>query len=190
MTTVLAVVTEDARKYWPQFFAGLMGVPGTPTMPGTPPTIWDPRIKFFKVGEGGWYDPGSGAVRRTPDASLRRVSAPLIQDIDAAVDPTRLPIDQRYPANSRATFWKSISISDVSFIPPTTIEVECLLDFGDFNDDGYGNDPEIWEIALFSDHPEEAGLAAGQGLMLAYGTIPKETKDATKQILNRMRFTF
>lgn len=190
MAIVVAQITEDARKYWPQFFGGILGVPGTPTVPGTPPTTFDPRLKFFKIGEGGWVDPGGGKVRRTPVDDLRRLSAPLIQDIDSSVDPTRAALDQRYAATERVTFAKSLSASDASFIAPGTLEIECLLDFSEFNDDGFGNNPEMWEIGIFTDHPEIGGLAADQGLMVAYGTFPIEVKDNTKQILNLVRVIF
>jgi hypothetical protein len=195
MATIVAVVTDDARKYWPQFFGQLLGPPGTPTVPGSPPTAYDPRIKFFKVGEGGWVDPGGGRERRTPDASLRKLSTDgtppvYLQDLDAVVDATRAPASQRYASTERATFKKDLSISDFSFISPTTIEIDCLLDFSDFNDDGYGNSPEIWEIGIFADFPEASGLSADQGLMIAYGTFPKEEKDASKQILNVVRIIF
>jgi hypothetical protein len=154
--------------------------------------VYDPRIKFFKVGEGGWVDPGSGRERRTPDASLRKLTtdgtpAAYLQDLDAVVDATRAPIDQRYASTERATFKKDLSSSDFAFISPSIIEIDCLLDFSDFNDDGYGNDPEIWEIGIFADFPEAGGLSADQGLMVAYGTFPKEVKDNTKQILNVVR---
>ena len=85
---------------------------------------------------------------------------------------------------------KGASLTDVTFIAPSTIEVECLLDFSDFNDDGFGNAPEIYEIGIFSDHPVESGLASDQGLMVAYGTFPVEVKDNTKQILNVVRIIF
>jgi hypothetical protein len=190
MAIIPAVVTDDARKYWPQFLGGILGTPGSTTVPGTPPTTWDPRFKFFKVGEGGWVDPGGGKVRRTPVSTLRRLSAPLIQDIDAAVDPTRAAPDQRYLSSERVTFKKDLVFSDVSFIAPSTIQIECLLDFSEFNDDGFGNSPEMYEIGIFSDHPEEGGLASDQGLMVAYGTFPVEVKDVTKQILNLVRIIF
>jgi hypothetical protein len=189
MAIIPAVITDDARKYYSQFIGAIFGAPATTTIPGNPPTDWDPRIKFFKVGEGGWVDPGSGAERRTPDASLRRLSSPLIQDLDAAVDPTRVLASQRYLANERGTFKKNLTFTDIQFIAPSTIEIECLLDFSEFNNDGFGNSPEIWEIGIFADHPVESGLAADQGLMVAYGTFPIEIKNNTKQILNIVRLT-
>lgn len=187
MAIVVAKLTEDALKYWPQLFGGLMGDPSTTTVPGVPPTSWDPRIKFFKVGEGGWMDPGSGRVRRTPVKDLRRLSSPLIQDLDCVVDATRALIDQRYASDERATFKKDLTAGDFSFTAPSTIEIQCLLDFAEFNDDGDGNDPEIWEIGIFMDHPEVGSLDPDEGLMIAYGTVDEQIKNAGKQILNVVR---
>lgn len=135
MAVIPGVITEDARKYWPQFFGALLGDPSTTTIVGS---TWNPVISHFKVGEGGWIDPGAGKVPRTPDPALRRLSAPLIQDIDAVVDPTRAALNQRYPADSRATFEKALIAADFLFEAPTIVRVRCLLDFGEFNDDGNG----------------------------------------------------
>ena len=183
MAIIPGVVTDDARLYWPQILGGIFS-PNVVTTVGS--SEWDPRIKTFKVGEGGWIDPGSGAVPRTPDPGLRRLSAPLIQDIDAIVDPTRAVMDQRYPADSLGTFEKALIVADFTFEAPTTIRVRCLLDFAEFNDDGLGNDPEMFEIGIFTDHPVEAG----EKLMIAYATFPKQLKDVTKQIENVVRIVF
>jgi hypothetical protein len=178
MAIIPAKVTVDARKYWPQFFGGLLGVPSTTTLVGT---SWNPIIKTFKVGEGGWLNPGP-TRRDPPEDDLRRLDN-NIQDIDAIVDPTRPGLSQRYAADQRAFFEKAVTLSDMAFESPTTLRVRCLLDFGEFNDDGFGNDPEIWEIGLFSDHP----TVAGQKLMVAYGTFPLETKNGSKQLENLVR---
>lgn len=184
MAVIVGVATEDARKYIPQFLGRLYGISETTTNVATP--AWNPLIRTFKIGEGGWVDPGSGAVPRTPDDTLRRESAPLIQDLDAIVDPTRPLIDQRYPADSLFTFEKDLDDTDFSFEAPSTLRITCLLDFGEANDDGFGNDPEFWEIGIFCDHPEEAG----EQLMIGYATFPKETKNVSKQIENLVRITF
>ena len=134
MAVIPGVVTDDARLYLPQLLGGIY-IPESVTNVGA--SEWDCRIKTFKVGEGGWIDPGSGAVPRTPATDLRRVSAPLIQDLDCVVDTTRNPIDQRYPSDSLATFEKSLTGADFLFEAPTTIRVRCLLDFAEFNDDGF-----------------------------------------------------
>jgi len=201
MAVIPAVVTNGAREWWIKLFGGLAGVPAGATIPNNPPTAWNPVIAYFKVGEGGWIDPGGGAEPRAPEPDLVWVTSATypdpFPDIDAAVDITRdaAAVPTRYGATSRATFTKAVTFTDVSFIAPSTIEIECLLDFGDFNDDGNGNSPEMWEIGVYMDHPEFAVpvVPAGPpsvgtpGLMVAYGTFPKQVKDATKQILNLVR---
>lgn len=183
MAIITAVITEDARKYWSQFFGLLLGNPSVTTVVGT---SWNPAIKSFKVGEGGWTDPGSGRIRRNPvEDDLRRIDN-NIQDIDAIVDGTRLVPDQRYPiASDRASFEKTLILSDFTLEAPSTLRVRCFLDFADFNDDGFGDPPEIWEIGLFSDHP----TAIGQKLMVAYGTFPKEIKTGATPIENIVRIS-
>jgi hypothetical protein len=188
MALILAAITEDARKYWPRFFGWKHGI-GAVT---TPPTSWNPLLFSFKVGEGGWYNPGSGSLPRTPNPALRSETAPFLQDIDAIVDATRAsPI---YPADSRGWFEKALVISDLSFTSPSTLEVRCLLDLGDFNDDGNGNYPEIGELGIFTDHPDYArvsvGTAGANRLMVAYGTFPIEVKNPTTQIGHIVRLTF
>ena len=170
MAVIPAVVTVDAREFWPKMFGGLATFK---------------QILNFKVGEGGWVDPGGGKEPRVPDASLRRLDNSL-QDIDCIVDPTRALIDQRYPTESRAYFQKDLDPADITFVSPSTLRVRCLLDFGEFNDDGYGNNPEIWELGIFSEHP----TVGGAELMVAYATFPQETKDGTKQIENIIKIVF
>lgn len=184
MAIILAKVTVDARLYWPQFFGGLMGAPSTSTTPGS---SWNPIIRSFKVGEGGWIDPGGGRIRRDPpEDNLRRLDN-SIQDIDCVVDPTRPSLSQRYPnPQDRASYEKTLTLADFLGEAPTTLRVRCFLDFGEFNDDGFGNPPDIWEIGLFSDHP----TIIDQKLMVAYGTVPKQTKNGSKQLENLVRIVF
>jgi hypothetical protein len=183
MAIIIATVTEDARKYYPQFFGGLLGISDT-TNPATP--VWNPVLTHFRVGVGGYV----GTVPRTPDATLRKVAvAPNdTQDLDILVDPTRLPLDQRYPVIGIPSFEKAFNPGDLTYSATNTVQARCELDFGDFNSDGTSS-PEIWEIGLFSDHPEFT-RASGTRLMVAYGTFPKTIKDATKQVLLYVRVTF
>jgi hypothetical protein len=179
-SAITATVTADARKYWSQFFGLLLGNPSTTTAVGT---TWNPTLRSFKVGEGGWTDPGSGRVRRNPvDDNLRRLDNNL-QDIDAIVDVTRATLDRRYPADSRAFFEKALVPGDFTFEAPSTLRVRCFLDFSEFNSDGFGNFPEIWEIGLFSDHP----TTTGQKLMVAYAAFPKEIKNGSNPLENIVR---
>jgi hypothetical protein len=182
-STLTATITADGRKYLSQFFGLLLGNPSTTTIVGT---SWNPIIKTFKVGEGGWIDPGSGRVRRNPvEDNLRRLDN-NIQDLDAVVDTTRASIDRRYPADSRAVFEKTLITSDFIFEAPSSLRVRCFLDFSEFNTDGSGNFPEIWEIGLFSDHP----VVSGQKLMIAYATFPKEIKNGSTPLENIVRLSF
>jgi hypothetical protein len=182
MAFIPAVVTDDARMYWSQYLAGLYAGALETLLP----------LIAFRVGEGGWEDPGTGPVPRIPDPTLRRLDN-LIQDIDARVDPTRPLISQRYPINSRANFEKALLPADITWESPSVARVECLLDFGDFNDDGFGNPPEIWEIGIFTRHPGTPPPAVWPlptELMLAYGTFPMQLKDASRQLLNVVRIVF
>lgn len=184
MTAINAVVTDDARLYYPGFFGGLLAAPGTPTNVATP--TWDPRWKYIRWGEGGWVDNGSGPVRRAPSPSLRRLTSPLIQDLDAAVDGTRGPGDQRYTA-TRAVYQKAlVPLSDVTNDGTGTAIVRAYLDFGEFNDNGASAAPRIWELGIFSDHP----TVSGQLLMVAYATIPLVTKTSSAPVERFMRVRF
>jgi hypothetical protein len=142
MATIELVVTDDALTFLPQMWAGLATFK---------------VIDEFKVGEGGWIASSGGPVPRTPD--------PTLQDVDAIENPSR------YPSDSQGTFAKALGPADMSYdVPTKTLTVSCGLDFGEFNDDGNGNQPQIYEIGLFSDHP-----TAGR-IMVAYGTFPEILK--------------
>ena len=209
-TPVMAVVTNDARRYWPQFFGQMLGVGGT-SMAGA----WNPLIKYFRVGEGGWMTSGPGQVPRTPDADLRRVSTVLdytslipihLQDLDIIVDQDRLLVDKRYTDPTHQGWYEQpLAPTDFTFVPPAspglgyTLEVSCLLDTGKFNDNGSSLSPQIWEIGLFADHPLVAPSPTvvnpptwppASRLMVAYGTFPMEIKINTRQIEHKVHLIF
>lgn len=144
MASIELVVTDDALTHLPQMWAGISTFR---------------IIDQFKVGEGGWIiDSGGNKVPRTAD--------PTLTDLDAIVNPSR------YTSDSLATFTKTVpSGLTASFdVPTKTLSVDCDLDFGEFNDDGMGNNPEIYEIGLFSLHPSSGRI------MVAYGTFPVVVK--------------
>lgn len=184
MAILDAVVTDDARLYYATFFAGLGPAPGTPTNVGG--SVWDPRFKVLRFGEGGWIDAGAGRVPRVPSGALRRLASPLIQDLDAAVDATRASGDQRYGATERAIYQKNLTGADFTVESSRTTRVRAFLDLAEFNDDGNGNAPELWEVGLFSDHP----TIAGQLLLVAYATFPRFVKTNSVQFLHYLRVTF
>lgn len=212
MPIIPGVPTDDARKYLPQFLGRLLGIPASSTIvtPGPVTVQWNPWPIVFKIGEGGWIDPGAGKVPRTPDPALRRFAPdPLIQDIDAICDinrgVARYPSNPLSPTYSRGAFMKALTPADLTFTPPSTLRVRCLLDFGDFNEDypGSGRNPEMWEIGVFSDHPGivtpappavpgpgDPSNALKQLLMIGYGTFPMQTKNAGIQVENIVNIQF
>ena len=217
MANILATVTADARKYWPQFFGTLLGICNDPVNFYTSANHWNPLIKYFRVGEGGWI--GSNTVPRVPQPDLRRLqsvtgydsSQYFLQDLDCVIDRQRALIDQRYPQAQRGWFEKVLDpVNDLKWDPlsPTGIQVRCLLDFTEFNDNhssGSPTSPNVCELALYSDHPKVAcgsnaavnntiatydTLFPDNRLMIAYGTFPVEVKDSSKQIEHLVQIVF
>lgn len=168
MALVNAVITDKARELAPKMYGSLISF-----MP----------VSYFRVGEGGWVDPGGGRVRRDPpDRTLL--------DLDIVTDAGRALPDKRYNVGENAGYFqKAITPADLVFEGPSTLRVRCFLDFGEYNTENAAGatliynvggpylSPEIWEIGVYD---------TGNNL-LAYGTIPKETKDVTKQIENVVR---
>jgi hypothetical protein len=164
-------MTNKAREVWPKMFGGLLPFQ---------------LVSYFRVGEGGWFDPGSGRIPRVPPDRT-------FTDLDIVLDAGRAGPSKRYDvAENFGYFQKTILPSDFVFEGPTTLRVRCFLDFGEYNTKNAAGAtliynvggpyvaPEIWELGLY-----DAG-----GNLLAYGTIPKETKDGTKQIENDVRIVF
>lgn len=118
-------------------------------------------ITSFKVGEGGWEDVAAGRVPRDPtDPGPSNNRGPTLTDLDSIVNPGDYPTET-------GDFTKALGPGDFAFTGNTTLEATCFLDFGEFNDDGWGNFPEIYEIGLFN--------SAGE--MVAYGTCPRVEKN-------------
>ena len=122
--------------------------------------IGDIEIETFKVGEGGFITDVGGNTPRVPDGTL--------SDLDIIENP------DRYVVNPIPTFTKSVESVTITYDSDgyPTAEVSCLLDFVDYNDDGTGSDPQIYEIGVFT----------GNGLMAAYGTFDELVKNAAVQI--------
>lgn len=114
----------------------------------------------FRFGEGGWENVQFvGQVPRTPSQALTNV--------DVVANPSR------YPADSRYYYEQAFAPGDVTYdIPTRSVICRCFVDLGDANDDGNGNDPEFWELAVYD----------SANNMIAYSTFDKITKDNTLQI--------
>jgi hypothetical protein len=156
-TNITAMVTDQARAY----MLGLFGSVGPSS------SLVFSKIVFFKVGEGGWIDTAIGRVPRDPtDPGPLNNRGPLLTDLDAIQNPSD------YPQDSRATFTKAlVAPTDFALTGNSTLVTTCTLDFGDFNDDGNGNFPEIYEIGLFAD------TTIFGTILMAYGTFPRVKKD-------------
>ncbi len=182
MALVVATIQNLTRQFWPQFFGQQLGLQGpgvtsvTADNPPGPPA-WNPVIKYFKVGRGGWIDPGTGPVPRIPD--------PTLTDLDVIINPGRYVA----LAGNVLFLQKTLVAGGFTFEAPSTLKIRCLLDFPDFNDINsppVSVNPDLWELGVFSEHPN--GL--GGLLMVAYGTFQAETKTVAKQVENDMRLIF
>lgn len=141
---VSAVVTDAWRTKLAQIYAGTA-------------TFRQPLS--FKMGEGGWQDPGGGKEPIAPDVTLTDVTA------------------AGFPVGSQYIFSKNLTGGDVTFTSPTRLEIKCLILASEANDDGSGAPPEFFELGIFDDT-----IANGFGTMLVYSTFPIEIKTASKAI--------
>lgn len=192
MAVVMGVPTGLARQYFPQFFGRLLGISAGASTVGN----WNPFFRSFKIGRGGWIDPGGGPVPRVPDATF--------VDLDVIIDQARVPLSMDPPRYSSLTgnvlfMEKTLQDVDFSFVAPSTILIRCTLDFGEFNDISgvpsnppggptlptTGTSPELYELGVFTDHPSGTGE-----LMVLYGTFTAEVKNGTKRIENDVRLSF
>ena len=168
MALFTAVVTATGAAKLVQYWGGLI----------TPIDL----ISYYKVGEGGWVDPGGGREPRTPD--------PTFTDLDIILDASRVPgpDPKRYDvAENFGYYQKALIGGDFSSPSPGILRVSCMLLNAEYNLENAGTliydvggpyvAPQIWEIGLFDQAND----------MIFYGTFSKETKDATKQIENVCR---
>ena len=139
---VSAVVTDAWRTKLAQIYAGTASFSGPLS---------------FKMGEGGWQDPGSGKEPLPPDPALTDVSA------------------SGYPAGSQYIFTKNLAGGDITFTSPTRLEIRCFVAASEANDDGGGAAPEFFELGIFDG-------SGGAGTMLVYSTFPIEIKTSSKAL--------
>jgi hypothetical protein len=111
----------------------------------------------FKIGEGGWTNPGGGKEPIPPSVTLTDVTA------------------AGYPSGSQYVFAKNLAGGDLTFTSPSRLQIRCFVAATDANDDGFGAAPEFFELAVF-DGP------LGTGTMLVYSTFPIEIKTDSKSL--------
>jgi hypothetical protein len=146
MATIIGVITDGVREGWSKYHA-------------TAATGFSDKIfgGTFKIGEGGWVDVPP-KVPKSPDPSLT--------DLDCVINPGSYPVDSRYVFGPKA-------FHSITWVSPSVIRLECLLDFTEANDDGFGNPPEFWELGVYD----------SAGNMVAYFTFPVEIKTVLNQLL-------
>ena len=111
----------------------------------------------FKIGEGGWTNPGGGQEPIPPSVTLTDVTA------------------SGYPTGSQYIFTKNLVGADLTFTTPTRLQIRCFVDSSEANDDGLGNPPEFFELGVFDG-------SGGTGTMLVYSTFPIEIKTDSKSL--------
>lgn len=191
MALIPAVVTDAARRYLPQFFGNFLGISAGATTAGH----WNPLLKSFKIGRGGWIDKGVGPVPRDPD--------PLLTDLDVILDAARSAPTKRYTSLAGNILFveKTLSSLDLSYdtVAPYSLNVRCQLQGNEFNDiqgvpstppggatlPSSSTSPQLWEVGVFCDHPSGTGE-----LMVLYGTFPVEVKLVGSLIENVLIYSF
>jgi hypothetical protein len=162
MAEIVATLTAEALELFGSYLNGDCVVPQVGALAPF-------KVASFKVGEGGWTTTVGGIVPRVPD--------PTLEDLDCIENPSR------YGPEDVATFSKNLAVGvDMALTVSTsavTFEATCVLDTGEFNDDGFGNFPEIGEIGLFGPHPITAGT-----FMIAYGTFARQQKTPADSLPN------
>jgi len=146
---VSAVVTDLWRQKLARIYAGnaVLGLFRVPLS--------------FKIGEGGWTDPGGGKEPIPPATSKT--------DIDPTTD--------GFPVGSQYVFTKDLSGADLTFTSPSRLEIRCFVAVSEANTGLLGEPPEFFEIGVFDDT-----IANSFGTMLVYSTFPIEIKTASKAL--------
>ena len=138
---VEAIVTDKFREKLAKIYAGDLSF----SLPAE-----------FKIGEGGWTDPGSGKEPVPPDPTLLALTAGT----------------GSYVSPSDFIFTKALTGADLTFTAPARLEIVCSVTSGEANDDGNGNPPEFFELGIFD----------GAGDMLVYSTFPIEIKTVSRSL--------
>jgi hypothetical protein len=146
---VSAIITEVVRIKWTKVDLGLEQETHS-------------KLKYFKIGEGGWIDEGAGKVPREPLVTQT--------DLDCIEHP------ENYPEDSRYFYQKDFRSEDLSFEQPITALIRCFLDFDEANN-ANGSLPSFWELGVFDE----------DDTLVIYGTFEEIIKTEEKQINQEVR---
>jgi len=121
-------------------------------------------ISYFKVGLGGW----------NPDSSPRDPS-PELTDLDIVLDQSRPFGQKRYPALTappyNITFQKTFAPGQLA-ASTNILTALCEVLNTEYNDDGTGDPPLIWELGLFDI----------DNVMVVYATFSSIQKTASRSL--------
>lgn len=128
-------------------------------------------ISSFKLGIGGWNGDGSP---RWPSTALT--------DLDIIIDQSRDPAEKRYPLLTAPPYNISFQKNFISGQLATSANVLtalCEVSVSEYNDDGNGGSPTVWEIGLFDT----------DGTMIVYATFNGITKLPSRALSFPIRMT-
>lgn len=129
-------------------------------------------VSFYRIGEGGFVaQPGGVQVPADP------------ADTGKAHTTKTDIVAQGQGVNGLHREQKNFGVVDISTdtgVGGTTLTVNLTLDFAEGNDNGLGGTPQYFECGVFN----------AAGVMLAYGTFPREEKLSNRKLVKRMKITF
>jgi len=112
------------------------------------------RIKSFKIGEGGFVNTPAGRIPNDPFSREGET------DIEADGTP------------GSSFFQKDFTSDDFETNPDGSVRFTAILDYGEGNDNGFGDNPRYFEVGLFDQ----------SDVMIAYGTFTEENKNPSKKL--------
>ena len=115
---------------------------------------------YFKYGMGGWIMTPAGKIPKDP--------SPALLDVEATGEPGNI------------WYRKELTELDFTFVPPSIMQVRCMLSGIEANDDGTGEAPRFFEIGVFDENDN----------MLVYATMAEETKTPNKLLTNYVQAYF
>jgi len=115
----------------------------------------------FKYGEGGYIQTASGRVPKDPADGV------ALTDVEA--------VDL-----GLFSYEKNFSPTDVTFAFPSALTMRCRLIELEANDSGAGENPRFFELGIFDQNDN----------LVAYATVPEQTKTGNKILTNYVQIVF